>query len=272
MNHGRQLTILAGVMLTFVASASMAAADGQHADTQPSSKQIVGAMDAASTWGHPDLFGEFAGMRRYAKGDYKGALKYFRIGARYADKPSQLAIGMLYANGLGVDKDLVTGCAWLSLAASRKYPKFVATQHKYCAQLTSVQDKQVAAALDKLRDEFGDKVGRKRMTLVLRTARTEATGSHIGFDFGIVGKLPGGALGRAAGSRCNSSLTVAGIPWPTKGCVGGTFWSADRWDPKIYFALRDANLGGSVTVEPLENVKAPENVRAPLGSQGEPDH
>lgn len=253
----KQRTILVAITLALVICGSALANESHGAGATPSNKQIVGAMDAASTWGHPDLFGEFAGMRRYAEGDYKGALKYFRIGARYADKPSQLAIGMLYANGLGVDKDIVTGCAWLSLASSRKYPKFVATQQKFCAQLTSDQNKQVDAALDKLLPEYGDKVARKRMKLALRTARSQATGSHVGFDFGMVGSADGADMGSKTGSACGSSLTIAGIPWPTKGCVGGTFWSADRWDPKVYFALRDANLGGSVTVEPLQNVKPP---------------
>lgn len=253
MDGSGQRMILVTLMLTLVASANVGAAEPSSA--APSNEQLVRAMHVASTWGHPDLFGEFAGMRHYDKGDYKKALTFFKYGARFADKPSQLAIGMIYANGLGVEKDLVAGCAWFTLAAERKYPRFVATEHKYCDGLTSAQSGKVAATLDKLRAEFGDKVAKRRMAIALSTARTETTGSRVGYDFGIVGSAQGADMGNKTGSQCNSTITVDGIPWPTKGCVGGTFWSAARWDPKAYFASRDAYRRGTVTVEPLQNVK-----------------
>ena len=51
----------------------------------PNIKRILQTMGESSTWGHPDLFGQFAGMQRLFEGDYEGALKYFKIGASYAD-------------------------------------------------------------------------------------------------------------------------------------------------------------------------------------------
>ena len=36
-------------------------------------------------------------------------------------------IGLMYEDGRGVDKDPVTACAWLAMAAERKYPSFIAT-------------------------------------------------------------------------------------------------------------------------------------------------
>jgi hypothetical protein len=224
-----------------------------------SNERLLKAMDVASTWGHPDLFGEFAGMRHYAKGDYKTAIKYFKYGARYADKPSQLALGVMYASGLGVDKDAVTGCAWLILAASRKYPRYVATRDKFCGELDPAQHDRVGAVLADLRPEYGDQVARKRMAHELRIARSQRTGSRVGFDFGATSHAGASMSGfnaatvaGAAGSACTSSITVDGIPWPTDGCVGRDFWSPDRWDPKTYFALRDAHWNGTVTVGALE--------------------
>lgn len=74
--------------------------------------QALNAMDKTYTEGHPDVINEFAGMHRYAAGDYSGAMKSFLIAASYADKPSQLSIGLMYLNGQGVQKDPATAWAW----------------------------------------------------------------------------------------------------------------------------------------------------------------
>ncbi len=147
--------------------------------------RILTAMGNSSTWGHPDLFGEFAGMRLYSQGHYKSAIKYFKYGARYADKLSQLSIGLMYENGRGVDKDPVTACAWLAMAAERKYPTFIATRDRVCEALTPAQHDQAVAVLDKLMPEYGDAVAKKRMTHALEMAKTQSTGSRLGFDSGV---------------------------------------------------------------------------------------
>ena len=36
---------------------------------------------------HPDLYARVLGMKSYSKGDYKEAMRQFRKGAYYADKP-----------------------------------------------------------------------------------------------------------------------------------------------------------------------------------------
>src|SRR5262249_48095794 len=43
----------------------------------PSVQKTLRGMADASTWYHPDQFGEFAGMRHYAHHEYKSAMKYF---------------------------------------------------------------------------------------------------------------------------------------------------------------------------------------------------
>lgn len=248
---------------THTAAASPPTADqsGTAApDPQTERQDILKAMDAASTWGHPDLFGEFAGMKRYAKGEYKSAMKYFLMGARYADKPSQLAIGIMYVNGLGVDKDVATGCAWLDLAAERKYPRFVATYNVNCKGLTPAQRQQMDETLAKLRPEYGDRAAKQRMATTLRLARTERTGSRVGFDFGTEVHSGGGmgfgagSIGNSATRNCGNEVVYAGgAKLPTKGCVGNDFWAPENWDPDTYFRQRDAQWLGTVTVgEPLK--------------------
>ena len=80
------------------------ACDATHAASMDdkASQEVLMAMGRTSTWGHPDEFGEFAGMSYYASGDYAKAMESFKLGARYADKLSQLSIGLMYLHGEGV--------------------------------------------------------------------------------------------------------------------------------------------------------------------------
>lgn len=109
-----------------LAAGTAAADDAPGPDAQMA--QTLEAMKNASTWGHPDLFGMTVGMRRYADHQYRTALHYFEIGARYADKLSQLSIGLMHLNGEGTPKNPVIAYAWFDLAAERGYPSFVATR------------------------------------------------------------------------------------------------------------------------------------------------
>lgn len=225
-------------------------------EADPEIERVLTAMNNASTWGHPDLFGEYAGMRLYAEGHYQAAIKYFKYGARYADKLSQLSIGLMYDNGHGVGKDPVTACAWLALAAERKYPSFIATRDRVCEALTPAQHDQAVAVLDKLLPEYGDKVAKKRMARALDMARTEGTGSRLGFDSGIY----------TAGVKLDcGGPTIGGAP--VAGCGSTDFWSPWRWDPKKYFAARDARWRGVVTVGALQDAHGTsvKNAKRPAG-------
>jgi hypothetical protein len=275
MNRSRLSISLCAVLLcvgtsayatsTSSGPASAATAPGStETPSSPSNADILKAMDAVDTWGHPDLFGEFAGMQRYAKGHYKAAMPYLLYGARFADKPSQLAIGLMYVNGLGVAKNLPTGCAWLDLAAERKYSRFVATYQVNCAKLTPAQHQQMEGELAKLLPEFGDKVAKQRMATQLRLAYSSRTGSHIGFDAGA--QVHGGTdmtfgatvVAGSAERNCNNEVAYAGgLALPTKGCTGSGYWSRDYWDPDTYFKKRDAQWRGTVTVGEVETVGTP---------------
>ena len=161
-------------------------------------------MNDASTWYHPDLFGEFAGVKRYVNKEYTGAMKYFEIGAYYADKFSQLSIGLMYVNGEGVPKDMLTGYAWIDIAAERDYPDFVATRDRVKAALTPDELQRAQAIRDKLALRYADKVAKPRMEQQLRFGREQMTGSHLGFDQGVKHDSPKGTL-------CKGSVFVGGI-------------------------------------------------------------
>jgi hypothetical protein len=273
---GAALFCVAGTAASTSASGPQALAPDTAPDPEPATipasaldrddpgiARIVTAMTDASTWGHPDLFGEFTGMKLYAAGHYEGALKYFRYGARYADKLSQLSIGLMYENGQGVQQDHVAACAWLALAAERKYPSFVATRDRVCETLTPAQHDQAVAVLDKLMPEYGDTVAKRRMTVELNLAKMEMTGSRLGFNSGVsqyVGSTvtgPGGAIGPALISNCGGpTLYIGGVDIPKAGCGSNHFYSPTMWNPQKYFAARDAQWRGIVTVGAMRDLNA----------------
>lgn len=226
-----------------------------------SMQRLLRAMNDASTWGHPDQFGEFAGVRHFAAHDYAGALKYFKMGAYYADKLSQLSIGLMYLNGNGVAKDPVTAYAWIAVSAERGYPQFLATRDHLWSELTPAQRDQAKEAAYKLYETYGDPVAKPRMETQLRLALFQMTGSRTGFDSGI--------LHASARQDCaGATVEVAGVAVPRAGC-GGDFWAPSRWDPKQYFAARDAQWKGTVTVGAIANPPEPPKADVPKSDANE---
>jgi hypothetical protein len=238
---------LALIALFVLVGSALAQAKSSDPLNDPDVQKVLRGMADASTWYHPDLFGEFAGMRRYAHHDYAGALKYLKIGAYYSDKLSALSIGLMYLNGEGVARDPVTAYAWLSVAAERGYPDFVATRDRVKAMLTAEQLLQAHKALANLTAEYGDKVAKRRLVMQLRQGQMQITGSHTGFDSGIVQLRTGHCSGPA--------VEIGGEPMPKTGC-GGNVYAKWRWDPKTYFAVRDSHWKATVSVGAIDAVGA----------------
>ncbi|WP_430388178.1 sel1 repeat family protein [Dyella sp. 20L07] len=217
----------------------------------PLSKQILAAMDRSATWGHPDEENEFAGMQHYANHDYAGAMQAFLQAARYADKLSQLSIGLMYLNGEGVAQDPVMAYAWVALAAERKYPQFVATRDALWSKLDASQREKATVAVGKLSAEYGDAVAKPRMELALRQAREQMTGSLVGYGASQVETIsPDQFEFMAKGGGLAGRHAACGAPTvdqaPVQGC--GNLYAQYRWDPKKYFQIRDGMWTGTVTV------------------------
>ncbi|MHB1895703.1 MAG: sel1 repeat family protein [Metallibacterium sp.] len=230
----------AAVPAASVAAPAQAKSDAIAKDSahDPKVERILRAMGNSSTVGHPDLFGRFTGMRCFASHDYACALKYFKYGAYYADKFSELALGLMYAHGNGVAKNPSTAWAWLSLSASRGYPEFVATRKRIGARLTPAQRKAGEVELATLEKTYGDKVAMPRMLSALRLAMmSDLTGSRLGFDQGVF-------TYSAHNFPTGPQLTPRGF---------GNLRDRWYWDPKDYFQQRDAQWGaGTVTVGALQ--------------------
>ena len=231
-------------MLTAL-SLAMQAHGEDDALKEPGVQRALSAMTNASTVGHPDLYGEFSGMRHYSRHEYKQALKYFEVGALYADKLSQLCLGLMYMNGEGVSKDPVTAYAWMDIAAERNYPDFVATRDTLKATLTPEQLAQAMALRGKLAEKYGDNVAKHRLGVQLHQAQMRLAGSLTGFDYGV--------SSIKTNPNCGPTLVVGGQEQPQIGCGGSVFAKA-YWDPDLYFAARDREYKATVNVGAVQEL------------------
>jgi hypothetical protein len=235
-----------------------ASTDAQKPRNNESVERMLKDMAAASTWGHPDLYGEFGGMQAYAKGDYKTAMTDFKYGALYADKLSQLTLGLMYDGGLGVPRDSVTGCAWLMLAAERKVPKFVATRDQICNALTPDQRATANTVFAKLAPKYGDAVAKQRLKHTFDMVLRNRLGSRTGYDMGDITYNECNVGGVPCKSQCDghTSIYIAGVYLSKAGCANQQFWAPDTWNADIYFANRDAQwYRGTVDVGPVESTQ-----------------
>jgi len=236
----RTCALVIRFMLGAAASTVVAAAAGDATFVDAQVAQTLEAMKNASTWGHPDLFGMTVGMRRYADHQYRAALHYFEIGARYADKLSQLSIGLMHLNGEGTPKNPLLAYAWFDLAAERGYPSFVATRDELKAQLAPQQLKDAMALRATLAERYADAVAKPRMALELRWGQMQFTGSRTGFDSGVV---------QSSSRHCGPALIIGGRAVPQLGCGAfNPFLQKDNWQPDQYFAARDREWMPNVKV------------------------
>lgn len=242
----RKKTYCAGMIAVLSLAASVYAEGDPLND--PELQRALQAMKDTSTWFHPDLFGEYTGMRRYAHHQYQGALKYFEIGAFYADKMSQLSLGLMYMNGEGTPKDPVTAYAWLDLAAERDYPDFIATRDTLKARLTPGQLERAIALRGKLAEKYGDGVAKHRLLVQIRQGVLQGvpqSGSRTGFEYGN--------YSRKTNPNCALTLAGGGQEQPPGACGRSVFANA-YWDPDLYFASRDAEYEAHVSVGAVQDL------------------
>src|SRR5262249_17914578 len=151
-----------------------------------------------------------------------------------------LSIGLMYLNGEGVDKDPVTAYAWLGVAAERDYPDFVATRDRVKASLTPEQLEKAAPIRARLDERYADTAAKPRMEQQLHLGQMQLTGSRTGYDSGV-SQL-------ATKPTCGPSVVVGGQETPNAGCGGASLYAKARWEPKEYFAARDAEWKATVSV------------------------
>ncbi|MHC1480156.1 SEL1-like repeat protein [Frateuria aurantia] len=222
------------------------------------------AMSRTTSWGHVDLYFEYAGMENYADKHYQAALHDFRLAAYYADKPSQLSLGLMYLQGEGVPRDPAMAWAWVHLAAERGYRAFLATERAIARQLSPEQRQQAGADFAQLALQYADTVAKPHL---IRDRRLSMMAINP------TGHVPPGMISQAGGTLIQPRpCAMNSDDEPVdQNCSGYPAW---RMDADSYFAERDAQWAhqqGHVTVHALQPVpaaSAPTDLPAPAGMGG----
>ena len=254
---GSKQVILFATLVALLGTGSARADESEN----PVVQRRLRAMANADTDGHPDLAGEFDGMRYYAHRKYKQAMERFLSAAYFADKLSQLCIGLMYRDGQGVARDPVTAYAWLDLAAERDYGEFVATRDDLKPLLSSGQLEQARALHEKLAGTYGDAVAKPRLIVELRLGRMALSGSGFGFHhaarnaYSVPGLVGDEASATARRKRCAGPRLLLGVQEaPIQGCGGDALYAKEFWDPVAYFRSRDFLWKAEVKVGDVEEV------------------
>ncbi|WP_201315381.1 sel1 repeat family protein [Dyella sp. EPa41] len=129
---------------------------------------------------HKDILYRELAMEAYKNGDKERAFKMFMRAASYADKPSQAAIANMHWDGIGTPVDRPRAYAWMDLAASRGYDRFIAKREYYWSQLTEAERAQALRVGQDIYAEYDDKIALHRLQMELEFIRRNVVGSHVG--------------------------------------------------------------------------------------------
>ncbi|MNV34681.1 hypothetical protein D3C71_1261080 [compost metagenome] len=154
-----------------------------------SSQPDLRAQDAQDTHtfltSHPDLRYRKLGKEAQARGRLEEARRFYRLGARHADKLSQAALAEMWWNGQGGDQDRALAYAWMDLAAERGTEFLLVLRERYWAALTPDEQTRAVQQGQALYAEFGDTVAQPRQERELRRGLLEVTGSRTGWVGGM---------------------------------------------------------------------------------------
>jgi hypothetical protein len=236
----------------------------------------VGQAGSFATY-HPDQTNRERGFDAYREGEHARAMDHFLQAARYADKPAQLAISMMYLHGEGVPVDPVLAYVWADLSAERGYVGFLRYREEVWAGLTPEQQQRAVAVGQAMYAEYGDDVAKKRLNRLLQRGLSKRTGSRTGSDFGPIGvvqldattRAMLGAMtlyqqpGRGIGSISPNEFSVRGLSHLTsevRNRMSGGYYNEAHWKPAAYWELQDLIWSGRGRVEigPLQKTSARE--------------
>lgn len=205
---------------------------------------------------HPDQRNQALGFERAIEGRFDDAARFFRMAARFGDKPSQLALAIMYRDGVGVATDPALAYAWCDLAAERGYPQFLFMRERIWNSLDEAGRQRAVAVGRELYAEYGDAVAKPRLEARLQRGYRRATGSRTGavdesLQVGIIERGRGRVV---AGQLSSSSNALNGLA-ASAGRVR-QYYSSNRWVHTEYWAQVDAVWlpKGRVEVGEIENV------------------
>ena len=91
-------------------------------------------------------------------GDMEKALAYYKYAASQKNAQAQYKLGSMYASGNGVKKDLVTGYAWLTLAAEQRHDAANKSLQKLSKELTITQTTAAHKEINRIQQEIIGKI------------------------------------------------------------------------------------------------------------------
>ena len=100
--------------------------------------------------------------RHFWSGDYGLARESLKDAAVWANKPAQYALGIMYFNGDGTDRNRPLGLAWLALAAERHDPAYEPAFVSAFEEASADERAQANVYWKDLRQTYADRVAAPR--------------------------------------------------------------------------------------------------------------
>ena len=195
---------------------------------------------------HKDQYFRSVAIDLYAKGEIEEARHYFTLAARYADKPSQLALALMAMGTDGGTPDLPLAYAWLDVAAERGYPAFLAERERLWSRMDEEQRQRALAIGRQLLRVYGDHVAKERhWRRVLAHARGSMYSKPSLRHVARVDQYAG------CNQRARTLMDLNGAG----GCSSlAGFFDDANWDADAYWQLQDSRWRavGTVSVGPLQ--------------------
>ncbi len=128
----------------------------------------------------PDKYLLSQAIKSYRAGGHQTALSYFKKSSALGNAMAQRYVGLMHVNGLGTNKNYVTGYAWLKLAAHDNTPKNKQLRDQVYNLLTSIQKKQAQKVYEEINNNYGEIAALTRRDRWVRKQKMKMTGSRTG--------------------------------------------------------------------------------------------
>lgn len=155
---------MAATAALFFLVGSAAAAEAPAAPTDPNDP-LKGVATYCPPVVETFLPGEYyfcAGSQAFARGDKQAAAARMQDAARWASKPAQYVLGLMYLNGDTGVRDPARGVAWLAMSAERHDPVFERAFLVEFAKLDTQQRAQANAYWRDIKKDYADNVAGRR--------------------------------------------------------------------------------------------------------------
>lgn len=152
-------------------------------------------------------------VHAFRKRNYSFAISMYKVAAAWAYKPAEYNLGVMYARGTGVKRDLPRAMAWLTLAAERNDKTYLSARDLINSKLSDAQFEHANTIFGELLPTYGDATALIRAKSRWAQVRASMTGSRVG---SLAGNL---RIGTASlGSRFGPQIPSGGNrPMATSG-------------------------------------------------------